>query len=122
MTLVQAGRLDVVPADQNRATAFLQRANERLGQLDLLTSVTVKYDLAYDAAHDIGEALLSAYGYRTTNAPANTRRLDAIYAPSSTPLRAIRRPRHSTICGGQGTRTTTKPPRWAPRTPSAPSR
>jgi hypothetical protein len=27
----------------------------------------VKYDLAYDAAHDVGEALLAAHGYRTSN-------------------------------------------------------
>jgi hypothetical protein len=69
MALVQAGRLDVVPADQTRATAFLRRADERLSQLILLTSVTVKYDLSYDAAHDVGEALLAAYGYRTANGP-----------------------------------------------------
>ena len=69
VTLVQAGRLDVVPADEIRATTFLQRADERLSQLSLLTSVTVRYDLAYDAAHDIGEALLAAYGYRTANGP-----------------------------------------------------
>ena len=69
VALVQAGRLDVVPVDQGRATAFLRRAEERLSQVSLLTSVTVRYDLAYDAAHDVGEALLAVYGYRTANRP-----------------------------------------------------
>ncbi len=69
VALVQSGRLDVVPADLARASSFLRRADERLSQLALLTSVTVMYDLAYDAAHDIGEALLAAYGYRTENGP-----------------------------------------------------
>jgi len=40
-----------------------------LDQLPLLTSVTVGYGVAYDACHDTGEALLAAYGFRTTNGP-----------------------------------------------------
>lgn len=28
-----------------------------------------RYNLAYDACHDVGEALLAAYGYRTVNGP-----------------------------------------------------
>ena len=65
--LVSAGRLDQVPADTRRATAFLSKAQDRLDQLPLLTSHAVRYDLAYDAAHDVGEALLAAHGYRTRN-------------------------------------------------------
>jgi hypothetical protein len=67
--LVNAGRLDTVPVDARRAVAFMARAKDRLGQIALLTSDPVKYDLAYDAAHDVGEALLAAHGYRTSNGP-----------------------------------------------------
>jgi hypothetical protein len=66
-TLVRAGRVDQVPVDIRRALAFLAKANDRLEQLILLTSDAVRYDIAYDAAHDIGEALLAAHGYRTSN-------------------------------------------------------
>ena len=65
--LVQAGRIDTVPADARRAAAFTAKAKDRLSQLALLTSDPVRYDLAYDAAHDIGESLLAAHGYRTSN-------------------------------------------------------
>ena len=68
VALVDAGRLDAVPADLARATSFLRQARERLDQLPLLTSVVVKYGIAY-ACHDTGEALLAAYGFRTTNGP-----------------------------------------------------
>jgi hypothetical protein len=67
--LVEARRLDVVPADVGRAGSFLRQAEERLDQLPLLTSVVVRYGIAYDACHDTGEALLAAYGFRTTNGP-----------------------------------------------------
>ena len=69
LALVEARRLDVVPADLARATSFLRQAEERLNQLPLLTSVVVRYGIAYDACHDTGEALLAAYGFRTTNGP-----------------------------------------------------
>lgn len=67
VALVEARRLDVMPADGPRAASFMQQAEERLGQLPLLTSSAVRYGIAYDAAHDIGEALLAAYGFRTAN-------------------------------------------------------
>ena len=69
LALVEARRLDAVPADLARATSFLRQAEERLNQLPLLTSVVVRYGIAYDACHDTGEALLAAYGFRTTNGP-----------------------------------------------------
>lgn len=65
--LVTTRRLDAVPADEDRAASFLRQADERIGELHRLTSPVVKYGIAYDAAHDIGEALLALYGYRTTN-------------------------------------------------------
>ncbi|MAB81684.1 MAG: hypothetical protein CMH35_00240 [Microbacterium sp.] len=67
--LVAGRRIDQVPADEARARAFLAASADRISQLRLLTSAGVKYDIAYDAAHDIGEALLAAHGYRTTNGP-----------------------------------------------------
>ncbi|WP_375405859.1 hypothetical protein [uncultured Amnibacterium sp.] len=45
--------------------SFLDQAAERISQLPLLTSPAVRYGIAYDACHDVGEALLAAYGYRT---------------------------------------------------------
>jgi hypothetical protein len=69
IALVEARRLDTVPADPARAASFLRQAEERLSQLSLLTSVAVGYGIAYDACHDVGEALLAAYGFRTANGP-----------------------------------------------------
>ncbi len=69
IALVQAGRIDQLPVDSRRASAFMAKASDRLAQLVLLTSDAVRYDVAYDAAHDVGEALLAAHGYRTSNAP-----------------------------------------------------
>ncbi len=69
LALAEARRLAAVPPDPARAASFLRRAEDRLSQLPLLTSVAVRYDLAYDACHDTGEALLAAYGFRTTNGP-----------------------------------------------------
>lgn len=69
--LVTSGRIRQVPADGGRASDFLAQADERLSQLALLTSDAVKGGIAYDAAHDIGEALLAWYGYAATNAPGH---------------------------------------------------
>lgn len=68
-TLLAARRIEKVSPDSARALAFLSAAADRISQLPLLTSAGVKYDIAYEAAHDIGEALLAAYGYRTSNGP-----------------------------------------------------
>lgn len=80
LALVEARRLEVVPVDFGRATSFLPQAEERLNQLPLLTSVVVRYGIAYDACHDTGEALLAAYGFRTINGPGEAlgRRLRAV--------------------------------------------
>lgn len=69
LALIEARRLEVVPIDRARSASFMSQAEERLGQMSLLTSVAVKYGVAYDAAHDVGEALLAAYGFRTANGP-----------------------------------------------------
>lgn len=64
-----AYRAIVQVADQPRASSFLQQAEERISQLPLLTIPAVRYGIAYNACHDVGEALLAAYGYRTNNGP-----------------------------------------------------
>ena len=69
LALVEARRLEAVHVDASRAASFMRQAEDRLGQMPLLTSVAVKYGIAYDAAHDVGEALLAAYGFRTANGP-----------------------------------------------------
>ena len=63
--LVGAGRLSVVPADVDRARAFVRHAEDAIAGLPHLTRPHNRYNLAYDACHDLGEALLSGYGYRT---------------------------------------------------------
>ncbi|MBW4033710.1 MAG: hypothetical protein HIU88_13785 [Acidobacteria bacterium] len=65
--LVAAGRLEVVPVDEARAGAFLLQASEALADLPNVTRSQNRYNLAYDACHDVGEALLAAHGFRTTN-------------------------------------------------------
>jgi hypothetical protein len=67
--LVDAGRLRTVPADAARASDFVSQADDRLSQLPLLSSHAVKSGIAYDAAHDIGEAFLAWYGLGTMNGP-----------------------------------------------------
>ena len=67
--LVAVRRLEQVPVDLRRAELFLEKARRRLADLDNLSWAESRYNLAYDAAHDVGEALLAAYGYRTTNGP-----------------------------------------------------
>ena len=64
-SLVEANRIEVVPVDPVRASAFLRQAGDRLGELVRVRSVIVRHGIAYDAAHDVGECLLAVYGYRT---------------------------------------------------------
>ncbi len=65
--LKKSGRLQVVPVDDRRAQAFMDAAADRLEQCELVTSPVVRYGVAYDAAHNVGEGLLSLYGLRTAN-------------------------------------------------------
>jgi hypothetical protein len=69
LALVEVRRLEALPADPARAASFRRQAEDRLSQLPLVTSIPVRYGIAYDACHDTGEALLAAYGFRTTNGP-----------------------------------------------------
>jgi hypothetical protein len=63
--LVSNRRIEPVPADQRRCQAFLRQAGEALEDVGNMTRTQNRYNLAYDAAHDVGEAVLAAYGYRT---------------------------------------------------------
>jgi len=67
--LVSAGRLAVVPVDLARAAVFMRQASEVIADLPHLTRPQNRYNLAYDACHDIGEAFLAAHGYRTLSGP-----------------------------------------------------
>jgi len=67
--LLAAGRVAVVPIDLAKAELFLQQADDILADLPRLTRSQNRYNLAYDACHDVGEALLAAYGYRTVSGP-----------------------------------------------------
>lgn len=63
--LVRAARLEPVPVDLQRCASFLSQAAAALGDLPNVRHPQNTYNLAYDAAHDVGEAMLAAYGYRT---------------------------------------------------------
>lgn len=65
--LAISGRLERVPVDLARASAFLQQAENSLADIDNVRVPQNLHSLAYGAGHAVGEALLAAYGYRTTN-------------------------------------------------------
>ena len=67
--LVRAGRLRRTSADPNRAKRFLSQCQDGLSQVAAITSSNIRYNVAYDAAHDVGEAMLAAYGLRTRTGP-----------------------------------------------------
>lgn len=67
--LVAASRIERVPVDERRCASFLDQAGTALSDLPNLTHAQNRYNLAYDAAHDVGEAMLAAYGYRTKQGP-----------------------------------------------------
>lgn len=122
LALVEAGRLDVVPAEAARATSFLRQAEERLDQLPLLTSVVVRYGIAYDACHDTGEALLAVYGFRTTNGPGQHEALGRYLQAVFDKPPADRAAREFDCLRRARTRTATRRCRWVPRRPRRPSR
>ncbi len=70
--LLAERRLEAVPIDRPKAAAFLQNAREAVEDLANLTRPQTRYTLAYDAAHDVGEALLAACGYRTKSGAVST--------------------------------------------------
>lgn len=66
--LVRAGRIEALGggADEVRARSFIANAQAAVSDLKAVTTQVVKHDLAYSVMHDVGEATLAAYGYRTT--------------------------------------------------------
>lgn len=67
--LVSLRRLEVVPVDEDRAASFLALAADILVDVGNVRLPQNRYNLAYDAAHAVGEALLARYGYRTRTGP-----------------------------------------------------
>ena len=66
-SLVIRKRLRIVPIDLNKAVRFLDQAHEALREISKIEGAKLKHGIAYDVAHDVGEALIAAYGFATTN-------------------------------------------------------
>jgi hypothetical protein len=64
--LVASQKLQTVQADEAKAGRFLDQASEAMAEVPHIGSTNLRYNIAYDAAHDVGEAMLAAYGYRTS--------------------------------------------------------
>lgn len=67
--LIVDRRLEPVPVDDVRANAFLTLAEDTLIDVAHVRLPQNRYNLAYDAAHAAGEALLARHGYRTRSGP-----------------------------------------------------
>lgn len=67
--LIVDRRLEPVPVDDVRANAFLTLAEDTLIDVAHVRLPQNRYNLAYDAAHAVGEALLARHGYRTRSGP-----------------------------------------------------
>lgn len=65
--LIEDQRLREVPIDLEKTERFIEQANLALVELPVIRTHHLRYDGGYNAAHDIGEALLAAYGFRTSN-------------------------------------------------------
>ena len=63
--LVDTRAIESVQPDPTRAAAFLRKARIKCADLDNAQYHENRFDLAYGACHDVGEAVLAAYGYRT---------------------------------------------------------
>jgi hypothetical protein len=62
--LIASGRLREVPIDPQRAATFIAHARDGLDAAAHIASPHVAFDVAYNAAHDAGEALMAALGVR----------------------------------------------------------
>lgn len=62
--LLASGRLRAVPRDDQRAAVFLTHAREGLEVAAHILTPHVAFDVAYNAAHDSGEALMASLGIR----------------------------------------------------------
>lgn len=75
-----AHELRTVVVDETKARAFLAGAEAALADVPNVTRVENKYNLAYKAAHDVGEAMLAAYGYKTVFGPGAHERVGKFLA------------------------------------------
>lgn len=62
--MVAAQDFRKVNADEARARDFLAQAKTALTDVPVVTQIENRYNLSYKAAHDVGEAMLCAYGYK----------------------------------------------------------
>lgn len=67
--LVASRRLEQVTVDDARAASFLALAEATLVDVAHVRLPQNRYNLAYDAAHAVGEALMARHGYRTRSGP-----------------------------------------------------
>jgi hypothetical protein len=122
LALVEARRLEIVPADLARATSFLRQAEERLNQLPCSPASSS------DTASPTTPATTRARHFwrRTASGrptgPASTTPSAATSGRSSTSRPRRRRHASVTACDAPATRTATRPSRWVPRRPRRPSR
>lgn len=79
--LVDSRAFEPVQPDPVRAAAFVHKARIKCADVHNAQYHENRFDLAYGACHDVGEALLAAYGYRTrsgTGQHANVGRFLAV--------------------------------------------
>lgn len=67
--LVDSVRIRPASIDLPKAERFIEQASLALVELPTIRTHQLRYDGGYNAAHDVGEALMAAYGFRTVNGP-----------------------------------------------------
>ena len=67
--LINSGRIRQVPVDLAKADRFIAQSRDALTELPSIKNPQLRYDGGYNAAHDVGEALMAAHGYTTSNGP-----------------------------------------------------
>lgn len=78
--IIAAGNLRAVAVDERQARSFLDQAKVALDDVPHVTHLENSYNLAYKAAHDIGEAMLRAYGYKNKFGPGAHERVASFLA------------------------------------------
>ena len=122
VALVEARRLDVVPADLARAASFLHQAEERLNQLPPSPVSSSSTASPTTPATTRARRCWRRTASGRPTGPASTRPSAATCAPSSTSRPRTGRRESSTVCAALVTRTVTRRSRWVPRRRRRPSR
>jgi len=65
--LIGNRKISRIPIDLQKAERFIFQASQAVAELPALRIVQMKFDCAYNVIHDLGEATLAAYGFRTSN-------------------------------------------------------